>query len=273
VADFPQPGGAPEADWHRLAGRRVALVLAHPGHELRLHGCLERLRPVVHLLTDGSGHLGRPRVAQSADLIGRTGARLGSFAGRLTDHELYETLMRGRSDALLALTGDLTGALAADGIEVVIADALEGYNPGHDLCRLIADAAVARIARGGAAPENYSFPLDGAPGGTAEAAALARPLRLPLDAGEFARKRAAAARYETIAADIQDSLNHYGWESFRTEWLFPAGRARLPPAEWRPFYEIHGERQVASGFYREPLRYREHFLPAARALRGFGDAP
>jgi hypothetical protein len=37
-----------------------------------------------------------------------------------------------------------------------------------------------------------------------------------------------------------------------------------------PFYETHGERQVAAGHYRRVLRFREHFLPAARALGELG---
>ena len=33
---------------------RTALFVAHPGHELRIYGWLERARPQVHVLTDGS---------------------------------------------------------------------------------------------------------------------------------------------------------------------------------------------------------------------------
>ena len=39
-----------------IADHRAALVVAHPGHELRVHGWLEVARPVVCVSTDGSGH-------------------------------------------------------------------------------------------------------------------------------------------------------------------------------------------------------------------------
>ena len=39
-----------------LSEQRAVLVVAHPGHELRVHGWLELARPTVCILTDGSGH-------------------------------------------------------------------------------------------------------------------------------------------------------------------------------------------------------------------------
>ena len=45
------------------------LLVAHPGHELLLHGWISRTKPVVHVLTDGSAHSSRPRLARTAELL------------------------------------------------------------------------------------------------------------------------------------------------------------------------------------------------------------
>ncbi|HUE39393.1 MAG TPA: hypothetical protein VMR29_07805 [Candidatus Binatia bacterium] len=40
----------------------AARVVAHPGHELRVHHWMERVRPVVCVLTNGSGASGCSRI-------------------------------------------------------------------------------------------------------------------------------------------------------------------------------------------------------------------
>src|SRR5207302_1404403 len=52
------PGGEPRVSSARLCAtvadfKTSALLVAHPGHELRVHGWLERERPLVFVLTDG----------------------------------------------------------------------------------------------------------------------------------------------------------------------------------------------------------------------------
>jgi hypothetical protein len=64
---------------------RAALVVAHPSHELRLHGWLEQARPYVCILTDGGGRAGEPRLARTTEVLFRAGARHGAIYGRLSD--------------------------------------------------------------------------------------------------------------------------------------------------------------------------------------------
>jgi hypothetical protein len=72
---------------------RAALVVAHPGHELRVHGWLEQARPLVFVLTDGSGGSGVPRLGSTARLIDRAGAERGSIFGRVPDRDLYAAIL------------------------------------------------------------------------------------------------------------------------------------------------------------------------------------
>jgi hypothetical protein len=50
----------------------AAVVVTHPGHEVRIHGWLERERSLVFVLTDGAGRAsGRPL----ADALAENAAR------------------------------------------------------------------------------------------------------------------------------------------------------------------------------------------------------
>ena len=55
------------------------LVVAHPGHELRVYGWMMQARPVVHVLTDGSGADGESRIGSTTALRPDVGATRGSI--------------------------------------------------------------------------------------------------------------------------------------------------------------------------------------------------
>jgi hypothetical protein len=247
----------------------AALVVAHPGHELRVYGWLERERPEVFVLTDGSGSGGQSRVPSTAEVLRRAGARPGSVFGRFSDRALYEVILEGRIEVLAGLAGELAGALIERGVETVAADAIEGFNPAHDLCRLLADAAVLQARRRtGRAIASYEFLLEGRP--DADPPDGAR--RLQLEDGALERKLAAARSYPEMAYEVERACERHGAGAFRIECLRPAD----PEADVEalvaepPYYEAYGERQVAAGRYPRVLRFREHFLPLARALRELG---
>jgi hypothetical protein len=253
---LPQPQLSPPA----------ALVVAHPGHELRVHGWLERARPTVFVLTDGSGHGRGSRLGSTERLLRATGATPGAVFGRFSDREIYRLLLEGETGILAELARELAAALVALKVQVVAADALEGYNPSHDLCRVLTDAAVALVAqRSGLTPTRYEFPLSGPSGAGLEAAGA---LRLTLDDAALTRKLAAAHAYPEMADEVERALAGHGEEGFREECLRPVDPALTieERAGSPPFYETYGERQVAAGYYPRVLRLREHFLPAAQAL-------
>lgn len=246
----------------------AALVIAHPGHELKVHRWLELARPLVFVLTDGSGHGGRSRLASTAALLARTGARPGPIFGRMADRDLYRSLLAGRMEPFIGLSEELAESLRREGIKLVAGDAVEGFNPGHDVCRLLLNAAVARLRAGGQAAENCDFLLDGGPDHR-PAEDHEGGVHLELDGPALARKLAAARSYPGLEEEVARALARHGSDAFRNERLRQVrygldigGQFSRPP-----FYEIHGERQVAAGFYREVLRYHAHVAPLAESLR------
>jgi hypothetical protein len=244
----------------------LSLVIAHPGHELRVFGHLERHAPVVHVLTDGSGHTGRSRLWRTAEILRNAGARQGSVFGRFTDGELYAALLQAEPGPFVELARGLAEGLSSGSPLTVAADAAEGFNPGHDVCRLVVNAAVGIAAARGAKVRNLEFPLDGAP--DAGAADDPRASVLVLDDDCLARKLEAARGYAELGEDVGAAIERFGIEAFRTEVLAPAscefdlrGRVGDPP-----FYERHGEARVREGFYGDVVRFCAHVEPLARAL-------
>ncbi|MEW6212783.1 MAG: hypothetical protein AB1631_30940 [Acidobacteriota bacterium] len=243
-----------------------ALIIAHPGHELRVYGWIARVRPIVFVLTDGSGHAGRSRLDSTTAILDQLGARRGSVYGRLTDKQLYAAILDHECALLANLIEEIADALIADEITLVAGDAMEGYNSGHDLCRVIADAAVKRASRrSGSEIASFDFPLTGHPDSCSESARNA--IRLELDDQTFDRKIAAARRYRELFNDVEQAFREHGEEAFRVECLRPVVEECIAPFDEPPFYESYGERQVAAGYYDRVLRYRQHFLPLALELR------
>ncbi len=143
---------------------RSALIVGHPGHELRIHGWLEAARPVVCVLTDGSGHGDEPRLDASRALLTRAGCTPGKVFGRFSDRAFYEALLSGEQDAFVALAEELATVLADQGVDRVVCDAAEEYNPTHDVCNWLAWCATRLASRKlGRELALYDFLLVGPP--------------------------------------------------------------------------------------------------------------
>ncbi len=271
---------------------RAALVIAHPGHELRVHGWLETTRPTVCVLTDGSGRKGRSRLGSTDRILEAAGARPAPVYGPFSDGEFYAAVLEHERSPFIRLLEELAATLVRERVELVAGDAEEGYNPSHDICRLLVNAAVRLVnCTTDARIRNYDFTLVGPPGCCPEHL-RADSIRLDLDDAAFARKLSAAHNYPELRAEVEAALSGAGSagfrehpdlarqtgqefngvcaNDFRVEWLRPVaaegfGPSRLGVRE-RPFYEAYGERQVQAGHYKRVLRYREHVLPLAAAL-------
>lgn len=248
--------------------RRAALIVAHPGHELRVHGWLEIARPQAFVFTDGSGGGGEGRLASTTRVLERAGVCCGPVYGRFTDRQIYELAMAGRHEVFVALADELAGHLERAGIDYVAGDAVEGYNSTHDVCRMVIGAALAQLAqRTGRMLPNYDFLLVGRPD-ECPAAARADAIRLELDEAAMQRKRAAAAGYPELAAEVERAIAAVGLEAFRHEVLRPCPPdAGFTAVAEKPYYETYGEKMVAQGRYAQVLRWQEHLRPLAEALR------
>jgi hypothetical protein len=294
---------------------RAALVVAHPSHELRVHGWLEKARPYTCILTDGGGRSNEPRLQRSTEVIDRAGAVRGAIYGPVTDLEVYAAILNGDYKLFAALVETLAHAFAAEQIDYVAGDAAEGYSVTHDICRIMIGAAVELAERRyNHRVANFDFLIVGSPREGPEDS-----IRFQLSDDAFSRKLEAALRYSPrLAGDVEAALNGAPFQGVKrfSEPQFagevdvelnaavlqelesrPALKARLTDiiegvpldafrveclrpvrsssgTEWNAneplFYELYGEKLVAAGRYQKVIRYREHMLPLANAIRESG---
>ena len=227
---------------------RPLLIVAHPGHELRLFAWMERERPLLCILTDGSGSIAPARTRYSDALARGCGALRGPVFGLMPDRDWYAAILSGDSTPFTTAV-EAIAAAATPGAPV-IADPVEGYNPMHDLAAAVADAVAARI--GGA---RLTYPLMAARQG-------GKVLRL--DAAGLARKRGAIMAYAPLAEEAEAMLRAQP-EALAEERILPDGHDWPPMAE--PAYERIGAERAARGVYGRTIGYAEHVRPLALMLR------
>lgn len=248
---------------------KMAIVVAHPGHELRVFSWLEQNRPTVHVLTDGSGRDRHGRLHFTSKLLQRSGAQPGTIYGRYTDLELYETVLRGDVTLLRHVVDELTDALVRQDIEFVLGDAAEGEFMAHDLWRQLRILAVERAESILERPiAEFEFAVDSHPHKCPDSL-KEHSIRLALDDEAFYRKLAAAYENHRVRPFVDKMLASFGADAFRTECLFPMSQDSLLTPELKrvPNYEQHGEAMVAEGVYPEVIRYHQHLVPLFVALR------
>jgi hypothetical protein len=252
---FPPP--THDSSTAAIGGSRPHLVIAHPGHELLLHGWISRTKAVVHVLTDGSAHSSAPRLDDTAACLDAAGASVGLF-GRLSDREAYAMIIERNVPLPLALVAELAAAFQRDQPPAIVVDAVEGYNPVHDLCRLLAGAA--RAAAGIDAPL-YEYAV------TRDPLLADSAFELELNDSEHAAKLDAARRRAAKLADVDELLARYGAEAFRREAFCRVDDwTAIDDQRTAPMYELLGEQRVAAGRYTRVIR-RDDLVALRDALR------
>lgn len=253
------------------ADRRTALVIGHPGHELLVHGWLELTRPIVFVVTDGSGRSNQSRLASTTKVLDQAGAKRGSVYGRLSDAAGYAAILNHEFGLFVGLARELSSAFLVEQINCVAGDALEGYNPMHDVCRLVINAAVSVAARArGHRVTNFEFSLTGQ--SVCHEPVHSDGICRLLDDDAFARKMAAAKGYAELAGEVDATLKRTSADALRVECLRPVRAEGDYRGDQVPFYEQYGEKQVAAGYYHRVLRYREHLAPLAESLRHYAES-
>src|SRR6185295_9217728 len=136
----------------------------------------------------------------------------------LSDEQIYAAMLSGDADGVAEIVLDIARELAATGVEMVVADACEFYNPTHDLCWVIATAAAAEARN-----------LTGRPIACYDYAVIGRPdpsdqpgeVVLTLDDEALRRKLDAAMGYPELRKDVEIALQLDQVDAFRTEALRP----------------------------------------------------
>ena len=250
---------------------RYALLLGHPGHELRVLGWASRQQPAVCLLTDGSGSDGESRIPMTVEVLDTIGCKMQAHGG-LDDAGIYAAILAGQVELFLGIAERFADWLQQQEVDCVVSDGVEGYNPTHDLCAALTARAV-RIcaARSGRRMSHHTFPLVGpsVPATMPEGAIL-----VELQDSEVAEKLALSRSYAAraggvLVAEVEEMIERLGASGFAREMFAPANLESdfARQLEERPFYESYGEKKVAAGVYPEAIQFKRHMLPILEALQ------
>jgi hypothetical protein len=232
----------------------AVLIVAHPGHELLLHRWMEINRPTVFVLTDGSGSRGRPRTATSREIVTNTSSRCGAVFGERPDDEWYQAVLDGDASRFL----DVAEQMRSDLIEIpqiIVVDAIEHYNPMHDLAAAVAIA----LARRTGVHELLCYPIE------RETFGRQPFMTIELTEAELNRKQEAARSYLELAREVEVYEQR---PSLRSETLFSlnASSAFAEVLRSRPFYESFGAQRVEQGRFQQLITYRDHVRPLATKI-------
>jgi hypothetical protein len=247
---------------------RPALVVGHPGHELRVFGWMSEYRPLVHVLTDGSGRHGVSRLPSTTRLIAQCAARKGEVFGLVSDAAMYRALLQKNISFFLDALNAIAGSLVQHQIDFVAGDAREGFNPTHDICRMLINGAVALAEQAsGRAISNYQFCLTEWEQHCQERHD-SQCVHLRLEEALLRQKLDAAEGYPEIRDEVRQAIAQRGEEHFRIECL---RKITSPFAQdhglGKPYYETMGEQRVDQGQYASVIRLKEHMLPVMEAIR------
>jgi hypothetical protein len=234
------------------------LIVAHPGHELRLFDWMERERPRVFILSDGSGGAQSSRLNYSASTIRAAGATLIEGSGQRSDREWYAAILAGNISAFTETADAITAAALTIHAPLMVSDAADGYNPLHDLCQATASAVVARMTRDSKPPKFLVSPATANAIGTGSIA-------WKLDEEAVRRKRLAILANKSLAEETARLLAEAPDALYNEQLLVPAFDW---PENWTPGWEAFGRKRVNEGRFAAPINYREHVLPIAKALLG-----
>lgn len=270
----------------------AALSIAHPSHEIRLHGFLSRTKPFIFLMTDGSGRNNEPTILFFQEYIKKIHrnnrdafALMQDGEKFIQDNNIYTELIAGRHQFFEIYTKSIAKHLLRKKIDYVVVDSSEGYNVSHEMCHIMTNLAIKYVQKmTGKKIMSYDF-------------AITEPysqrisedcIHIELSDEEYDYKLNAFANYHpSLFAELKNNISlidgarikqlqseggiqeikqmialinsHF----IRNEYLRPY--IYEEPAE-APFYEKHGEQLAVQGVYAEIIRYEQHIKPIKEKL-------
>jgi len=252
-----------------FSDKNIALVIGHPGHELRVFHFINLYKPRVYVLTDGSGSVNTSRLSSTLKILEQCGAVASPFTGCFTDKELYNIILQKNYKALTDLIENIALDFEKYKIDVVAGDAIEGFNPAHDLCRYIINCVVLLLNKGkNISLENFDFLLDGM---LSEGHSS---FSLMLTDKDVKLKLKAALEYKELTAELKETINKYGIEPFKKEHFKRVNdlyKFTGWPDDEVPLYEKQAAQKLKNGTYKQAITFKDHLLPMAKYLTEYAE--
>lgn len=249
------------------------MVFSHPNHEVAVLGTIFRLRPHIIYLTDGGDEA---RVDQTKQALQSYDLASVHYLNH-SEQSLYNALREGDSEFYCELAAQVGGVIQKLNGEEVFCDAVEFYNPVHDIALPVVRAALASND-----VPIFEVPLIYQKTGSVETFELQRvpgslssqEICVELSREELNQKTATieggiyTMLFEQLGSTILDALPSSGGHEH-----FLKGRSSLPtPApEQLLRYEMRGRLLKDAGVVREVITFDKHYAPIFEALCGASD--
>jgi hypothetical protein len=245
-----------------------ACIFSHPNHEGAVLGLVQRLRPYLVFLTDGGGER---RVNETRRALADVGLLDRAQFLDCTEQSFYDALLDRNADFFLEQVKRVRAALENLAPAHVFCDAVEFYNPVHDVSLPIVRAALEGLGR----TQVFEVPLIYQQPGSEERYAIQRlpeseaerAHELELTPAELGAKlRCRSAVYHMLRAQLPQ-LEQLSPEDLAREVVAEARPGLVQPGASRVLrYEWRGERLRESGAIERVITYRDHYAPVASAL-------
>lgn len=199
------------------------------------------------------------------EILDKLGAVAAEEAPFDSDSRIYQRLLRDGASLAVELAEHLLPHLLNPMTSLVVADSAEGFNPTHDLVRIVVNAAVMEANRTRANPlRSLAFPLVGPP--VPQDRVEFSPAWVRLSEQGLKEKVEAARGYEQLAKEVENILRKYGEDPFALEYFHTI----VTPGDCgyfeQPHYELVGKERFLSGLYEEVITFADHLLPVAEGL-------
>jgi hypothetical protein len=241
---------------------RSLLVIAHPGHELFVHGWLVQNHPLVLVLTDGSGVGNNSRLACTARNLRQANCECGTLFGRFTDRGFYQALLMKDHDRFVALAYELADLIIDEKITTVVGEAPERFCPASDVTRMLIDTAIGLLARERPSMKSYDFYLR--PSRRAEFPRNWPRHTVLLREDRCKQKYQAMLRYPELQSFVETMPDQD--DSWKRETLIMSNPWAILGQEASPIEYSDKIGSNATGLL-PSIRFEEHIVPLGEALR------
>ncbi len=244
---------------------RITAVFSHPNHEIAIFCLLQRLKPRLIYLTDGGGEKRIEQTRQglkSIDLLDQA-----QFLG-YSEKSLYEALLDRDLTFYKKIVSDVRGILKATTSRQIFCDAIEFYNPVHDMSLPIVRAAVRDMSD----TEIFEVPLVYQKLEHLESYELQKmppsrrgsQIEFPLSEEEHAAK---ASTWERIYTTLVRQMGSLICRLPSTEVIAPACSTLPQPGMENVLrYEWRAQLLMDRGEIDRKITYAGHYLPMATSL-------
>ena len=275
---------------------KAALSISQAGHEIALHGFLDKAKPYIFIMTDGSGKNRGSRMPwmhkyflsvypeKTLDMYNIIVQ--GNLQGEdryIKGFQLYRAIILKEVAFFAHYTGTIAEGLVRHKVDYVVTEAIEGNDPLQDFCALMTEVAVKLVEeKTGKKIAIYQYHITEKFNKNVNDDSIKIKLS---DESYNAKIKAIANYHESIFEEfkanigmdvdtilkmkemprgilaVEDVLKSMDAPYFKEEYLTPYQYIDFNNSDNKPAYETNAEKLVAENIPTEVIGYESHIKP------------